>query len=83
MAHIAVIGAGPCGILATKLLLERGFKVTLFESGNMHEEVHITQSDYNFDSPSKLPVDVHKVGGGSNANPAYRMRLRVVYSNIK
>jgi hypothetical protein len=24
-----------------------------------------------------------KVGGGSNANPAYRMRLRVVYSNIK
>jgi hypothetical protein len=66
MAHIAVIGAGPCGILATKLLLERGFKVTLFESGNMHEEVHITQSDYNFDSPSKLPVDVHKVGGGSN-----------------
>ena len=51
MAHIAVIGAGPCGILATKLLLERGFKVTLFESGNMHEEVHITQSDYNFDSP--------------------------------
>ncbi len=66
MAHIGVIGAGPCGILATKLLLERGFKVTLFESGNMHEEVHITQSDYRFDAPSKLPVDVHKIGGGSN-----------------
>lgn len=66
MAHIAVIGAGPCGILASKLLLEKGYKVSLFESGNMHKEVHITQSDYNFETPSKLPVDVHKVGGGSN-----------------
>jgi hypothetical protein len=64
---IAVIGAGPAGIYITKLLLDQGHKITLFESGNFTEENPIlTRLNYKFETPSAMPKNVHRVGGGSN-----------------
>jgi hypothetical protein len=64
---IAVIGAGPAGIYITKLLLDQGHKITLFESGNFTEENPIlTRLNYKFETPSAMPKNIHRVGGGSN-----------------
>lgn len=64
---ICVIGAGPSGIFLTHELLSRGKKILLVESGNFESESSLLDySDYFFETPSMLPKDVHRVGGGSN-----------------
>jgi hypothetical protein len=64
--NIAVVGAGPVGIYFTKLCLDKGYKVTLIESGNLHEESsHLNRKKYTFLSQSAIPEGVHKIGGGS------------------
>jgi hypothetical protein len=63
---VVVIGAGPVGITIALGLIRSGFQVILVESGNdKSEEPHLTQSDYLFKSPSLMPQDVHRLGGGS------------------
>lgn len=61
-----IIGAGPVGIYATKLLLENGLEVSIFESGNVNESQKLNRSSYEFRTKSAMPNDVHKIGGGSN-----------------
>ena len=64
---ICVIGAGPSGIFLTHELLSRGEKILLVDSGNFESESSLLDySDYFFETPSMLPKDVHRVGGGSN-----------------
>ena len=64
--EIAIVGAGPVGILFANLLLNNGHQVTLVESGNLHEESELLSiRNYLFESPSSLPNGVHKIGGGS------------------
>ena len=64
--NVAVIGAGPVGILFAKLCLDKGHQVTLIESGNLNEESNLlSKRNYVFKSPSSMPAGVHKIGGGS------------------
>ena len=61
-----VIGAGPVGIFFTKLLLDKGTKVTLIESGGIKGESNLLKRDkYIFETESALPPGVHRIGGGS------------------
>jgi hypothetical protein len=63
---IAIVGAGPVGIYFTKLCLDKGYKVTLIESGSLYEESsHLDRKKYIFRTPSAIPEGVHKIGGGS------------------
>jgi hypothetical protein len=63
---IIIIGAGPVGIFFTKLLLDKGIKVTLIESGGIRSESNLLKRDkYIFETESALPSGVHRVGGGS------------------
>ena len=65
--NIAIVGAGPVGIYFAKLCIDKGYKVTLIESGNLNKEsLHLTRKKYIFLSPSAIPEGVHKIGGGSN-----------------
>lgn len=60
------MGAGPVGIYSANLCIEKGYKVTLIESGNLNEESsHLSRKKYIFHSPSAIPEGVHKIGGGS------------------
>jgi hypothetical protein len=64
--NIAIVGAGPVGIYFAKLCIDKGYKVTLIESGNLNEESsHLSRKKYIFLSPSAIPEGVHKIGGGS------------------
>lgn len=64
--NIAIVGAGPVGIYSANLCIEKGYKVTLIESGNLNEESsHLSRKKYIFHSPSAIPEGVHKIGGGS------------------
>ncbi len=64
---IVVVGAGPTGIYIAKSLLEFGHKVVLVESGNFETESSLISRDsYFFESESGMPLNVHRVGGGSN-----------------
>jgi hypothetical protein len=64
--NVAVIGAGPVGILFAKLCIDKGHQVTLIESGNLDEESKLlSKRNYVFKSPSSMPAGVHKIGGGS------------------
>ena len=64
--NIAIVGAGPVGIYFAKLCIDKGYKVTLIESGNLNKESpHLTRKKYIFLSPSAIPEGVHKIGGGS------------------
>ena len=64
--NIAIVGAGPVGIYFAKLCIDKGYKVTLIESGNLNEESsHLSRKKYVFLSPSAIPEGVHKIGGGS------------------
>ena len=64
--NVAIIGAGPVGILFAKLCLDKGHQVTLIESGNLNEESKLlSKRNYVFKSPSSMPTGVHKIGGGS------------------
>ena len=65
--NIAIVGAGPVGIYLAKLSLDKGYTVTLIESGNLNEESsHLSRKKYVFQSLSAIPENVHKIGGGSN-----------------
>jgi hypothetical protein len=66
--RIAIIGAGPVGILLSQLLLNKpDVNVTLFESGSKRSESHLlSREDYIFLSQSGMPSGMHMVGGGSN-----------------
>lgn len=65
--HICVVGAGPIGNHITTELLDRGHKVLVIESGGIDAESDLLNfSDYVFITPSMLPQDVHRVGGGGN-----------------
>lgn len=63
---VAVIGAGPTGILAAHKFLESGLTVALIESGNWVNESMLSKKNYDFYTPSKMPDGVHKLGGASN-----------------
>ena len=65
--EIAVIGLGQTGILFAHSLLEKGVHLTLIDSGGFDFESNlITKSEYIFQAPSRMPDDVHRVGGGAN-----------------
>ena len=65
--YICIIGAGPTGIFLAIELLDMGKRVLLVESGNFHSESNLLGfSNYLFDSPSMLPKNVHRIGGGGN-----------------
>ena len=64
--NVAVVGAGPVGIYFAKLCLDKGYKVTLIDSGNFSEESNLlTKKNYLFRTPSSIPDGVHRIGGGS------------------
>lgn len=64
--NVAVVGAGPIGIYFAKLCLDKGYKVTLIDSGNFSEESNLlTKKNYRFRTPSAIPDGVHRIGGGS------------------
>lgn len=65
--HICIIGAGPIGNHLSTELLDRGHKVLVIEAGNTHSESSLLNyGDYIFSTPSMLPKNVHRVGGGGN-----------------
>ena len=50
------MGAGSDGIYSANLCIEKGYKVTLIESGNLNEESsHLSRKKYIFHSPSAIP----------------------------
>ena len=64
--NVAVVGAGPVGIYFAKRCLDKGYKVTLIDSGNSSEESNLlTKRNYLFRTPSSIPDGVHRIGGGS------------------
>ena len=65
--YICIVGAGPTGIFITHELLGRGKKVLLIESGNFQSESELLNySNYYFETPSMLPQNIHRIGGGGN-----------------
>lgn len=64
---IAVIGSGPVGIFVSHQLLKHGKTVALFDAGNAtNESSLLNRESYEFVTPSALPKNVHRLGGGSN-----------------
>lgn len=64
---VAIIGAGPNGIWASKLLIEKGYEVTLFEAGSKNLVTsELSNANYTFATPSAVPNLSHSLGGGSN-----------------
>jgi hypothetical protein len=65
--RIGIVGSGPNGISLSRTLVEKGFMVTLYESGGQESEGEfLSKSNYIFESPSLMPEKVHLLGGGSN-----------------
>jgi choline dehydrogenase-like flavoprotein len=65
--HICVIGAGIIGNHISGELLSRGHKVLVVEAGGFDFESELLgYNDYHFATPSMLPANVHRVGGGGN-----------------
>ena len=65
--NFALIGAGPIGIFLSHLLISKGHKVTLYEAGDRDAETNNLNLDkYIFQTKSKIPNGVHRVGGASN-----------------
>ena len=65
--NFGLIGAGPVGIFLSFLLIEKGYKVTLYEAGSRDSEsTNLNLSNYVFKTKSKMPSGVHRVGGASN-----------------
>jgi hypothetical protein len=61
-----IIGGGPNGILLAKRLIEGGRRVLLIEAGGFSKtEGLLTRENYKFSTPSKIPVGIHTIGGGS------------------
>ena len=64
---IAVIGSGPVGIFVSHQLLKQGKTVALFDAGTATDEsAFLNGESYQFVTPSALPKNVHRLGGGSN-----------------
>lgn len=64
---MCVIGAGIIGNHIAIELLNRGHKVLVIEAGGMDSETNLLgHKDYYFKTPSMLPKNVHRVGGGGN-----------------
>ena len=64
---MCVIGAGTIGNHIAIELLNRGHKVLVIEAGGMDSETDLLgHKDYYFKTPSMLPKNVHRVGGGGN-----------------
>lgn len=64
---IVIVGAGPVGIYASELLMNKGYNVLLVEAGNeISESSLLSLDDYKFATRSAIPRNVHRVGGGSN-----------------
>lgn len=62
-----MIGSGPVGIFLAHRLLEAGKQVILFESGLAESESgFLNRASYEFITPSALPHNVHRAGGGGN-----------------
>ena len=62
---MCVIGAGIIGNHIAIELLNRGHKVLVIEAGGMDSETNLLgHKDYYFKTPSMLPKNVHRVGGG-------------------
>lgn len=65
--HICVIGAGTIGNHLAVELVDRGHKVLVIEAGGLDFESNLLSiRDYKFNTPSMLPENVHRVGGGGN-----------------
>ena len=65
--HICVIGAGTISNHLAVELVDRGHKVLVVEAGGLDFESNLLSlKDYKFNSPSMLPENVHRVGGGGN-----------------
>lgn len=65
--HVCVIGAGIIGNHISDELLSRGHKVLVVEAGGLDFESELlSYKDYHFATPSMLPANVHRVGGGGN-----------------
>ena len=63
----ALVGAGPVGIFLSHLLVQKGYKVTLYEAGGRDSEnLSLNLNRYIFKTKSKIPNGVHRVGGASN-----------------
>jgi len=52
--NVAVVGAGPVGIYFAKLCLDRGYKVTLIDSGNFSEESNLLTKKIIYFVPQAL-----------------------------
>lgn len=64
--EITIIGAGPNGIFLASELIKAGKKVLLLEAGSFYgKEGLLTRNSYIFKAPSKMPTQIHTVGGGS------------------
>jgi choline dehydrogenase-like flavoprotein len=62
----AIIGGGPNGILLANRLIEGGRQVLLIEAGGFNKtEGFLTRDNYEFVTPSKIPIGIHTLGGGS------------------
>jgi choline dehydrogenase-like flavoprotein len=65
--HICIVGAGTISNHLAGELLDRGHKVLVIEAGGIECESELLSiNNYNFLSPSMLPENVHRVGGGGN-----------------
>ena len=62
---IAIVGAGPVGILVAQQLVKRGYKPEVIEAGDWDEESSLTLDNYTFKSSHKVPPGVRLVGGQS------------------
>jgi len=64
---IAIIGAGPVGILLAYKLVSLGEQVHLFDAGfENRENKFFNRDQIKFKTPSAYPVGTHRVGGGAN-----------------
>jgi len=64
---VAIIGGGPTGISLSRSLVSIGFQVDLIEAGGLStESEELSLDDYQFVTPSLLPENAHRLGGGSN-----------------
>jgi choline dehydrogenase-like flavoprotein len=65
--NVAIIGGGPTGISLAHSLVSIGFHVDLIEAGGLNKESgELSLDDYHFETPSLIPENAHRLGGGSN-----------------
>lgn len=65
--HICIVGAGTISNHLAVELVDRGHKVLVIEAGGLEFESGLLGlKNYRFNTPSMLPENVHRVGGGGN-----------------